>query len=211
MATTTAKGSGSTVNNGGTVVKAGNIPSDSPVTKVLGVNELADDFGTSFGSKVVAQAGNSGDGFVGVKKAQSGGTLAYNASSTEWVVRGGNVTSTLGGVANDVLVSAASNRNGATISDNIHENLKVSRNGLYSNSGFDVLAKPSTDMVPGRTRGTGAGTTVTLASDNAAVPTRAVPGELTYHFGGLALASGGPVNDEYKAKDAFEDATDTSS
>jgi hypothetical protein len=134
MATTTAKGSGSTVNNGGTVVKAG------------------------------------------------------------------NVTSTLGGVANDVLVSAASDRNGATITDYVNENLKVSRNGLYSDASFDVLAAPSTAMVPGRNRGTGAGTTVTLSSDNAAAPTRAVPGELTYHFG----AGSGPINDEYKAKDVAE-------
>jgi hypothetical protein len=200
MATTTAKGSGSTVNDGGTIVKAGNIAAGSPITSSLGVNTLADDFGQSFGSKVVAQDGTSSDGFVGVKKAQTGGSLAYNASATEWVVRGGNVTSTLGGVANSVLVSAASDRNGATITDYINENLKVSRNGLYSDASFDVLAAPSTAMVPGRNRGTGAGTTVTLSSDNAAAPTRAVPGELTYHFG----AGSGPKNDEYKAKDVAE-------
>jgi hypothetical protein len=207
MATTTAKGSGSTVNNGGTVVKAGAITSDSPVTKVLGVNDLADDVGASHGSRVVAQGGGASAGFVGVKKAQSGGSLAYNASATEWIVRGGNVTTTLGGVANDVLVSAASNRNGVTITDFIGENLKVSRNGLYSDREFNVLAKPSAAMVPGRAKGTGAGTTVTLSSDNAAVPTRGVPGELTYHFG----AGTGAVTDEYKARDTFEDATDTSS
>ena len=200
MATTTAKGSGSTVNDGGTIVKAGNIAAGSPITSSLGVNTLADDFGQSFGSKVVAQDGTSNDGFVGVKKAQTGGSLAYNASATEWVVRGGNVTSTLGGVANSVLVSAASDRNGATITDYINENLKVSRNGLYSDASFDVLAAPSTAMVPGRNKGTGAGTTVTLSSDNAAAPTRAVPGELTYHFG----AGSGPKNDEYTAKDVAE-------
>ncbi len=31
-------------------------------------------------------------------------------------------------------------------------------------------------------------------------PTRALPGELTYHFGGL----GKPTTDEYKAKDEYE-------
>ena len=37
-----------TVNNGGTVVKAGNVASDSAVTKVIGVNELntGDDYGS---------------------------------------------------------------------------------------------------------------------------------------------------------------------
>ena len=63
-------------------------------------------------------------------------------------------------------------------------------------------------MVPGRTKGTGAGAASnfvqmdgsTAATDDAANPTRAVPGELTYHFGGLAA----PTNDEYKARDSYE-------
>jgi hypothetical protein len=40
----------------------------------------------------------------------------------------------------------------------------------------------------------------TAATDDAATPTRAVPGELTYHFGAL----GRPTTDEYKARDSFE-------
>ena len=96
----------SVVNDGGTVVKGGNIASDSPMTNGLGLNTLADDFGTSFGSKVVAQA-DTGDK-AGVDKAVSGGTLAYSAGATEWVIRGGNVSTTLGGVSNDVLAGAAS-------------------------------------------------------------------------------------------------------
>ena len=40
----------------------------------------------------------------------------------------------------------------------------------------------------------------TAGTDAAANPTRAVPGELTYHFGGLAA----PTTDEYKAKDSAE-------
>ena len=38
-------------------------------------------------------------------------------------------------------------------------------------------------------------------------PSRAVPGELTYHFGGVNKAT----TDEYKSKEAYEDHTDTSS
>ena len=49
----------SVVNDGGTV-GCGNIASDSPMTNGLGLSTLADDFGTSFGSKVVAQA-DTGD------------------------------------------------------------------------------------------------------------------------------------------------------
>ena len=96
-------------NDGGSVVKGGNVASDSPMTNSLGLNTLADDFGTSFGSKVIA---NDGTGAAttdraGVAKAVSGGTLAYQASATEWVVKGGNVASTLGGVSNDILASPA--------------------------------------------------------------------------------------------------------
>ena len=64
-------------------------------------------------------------------------------------------------------------------------------------------------MVPGRTKGTGAGSDSnfvqvddgsTAATDDAASPTRGVPGELTYHFGGLGKAT----TDEYKARDSYE-------
>ena len=80
-----------------------------------------------------------------------------------------------------------------------------------------MLAVPSTQRVPGRTKGSDAGSASTFAApdtggsasltDASITPTRAVPGELTYHFGGVAK----PTTDEYKAKDSFEDATDTSS
>ena len=67
----------SVVNDGGTVVKGGNIASDSPMTNGLGLNTLADDFGTSFGSEVVAQA-DTGDK-AGVDKAVSG-----RSSHSKW-------------------------------------------------------------------------------------------------------------------------------
>ena len=80
--------------------------------------------------------------------------------------------------------------------------------GTYSTASYNVLAYPSSGVVPGRVKGTGAGNLVQYvetdglspAFDDAASPTRAVPGELTYHFGKLA----GPYNDNYKAKDSFE-------
>ena len=87
--------------------------------------------------------------------------------------------------------------------------------GSKADEAFDVMARPSTEIVPGRTKGSNAGNATTMvnpADGSAAVaneifPTRAVPGELTYHFGGL----GKPTTDEYNAKDAYEDETDTSS
>lgn len=191
-------------NDGGTVVKGGAVASDSPMTNSLGVDTLADDFGTSFGSKVVAQA-DTGDK-AGVAKAVSGGTLAYQAGATEWVVRGGNVTTTLGGVANDILVSPA--RDTGDLNDFATEaaRTKISDRlvGSKADETFNIYARPSTDIVPGRNKGTGAGNLSTMydpaakapTSTSAVAPTQAVPGELTYFFGELAVAT----TDEYKSK-----------
>ena len=195
-------------NDGGTVVKGGNVASDSPMTNSLGIDTLADDFGTSFGSKVVAQA-DTGDK-AGVAKAVSGGTLAYQAGATEWVIRGGNVTSTLGGVANSILVSPA--RDTGDLNDFATEaaRTKISDRlvGSKADEAFDIYARPSTDIVPGRTKGTGAGSLSTMydpaakgnTTTSAVAPTQAVPGELTYFFGELAVAT----TDEYKAKNVAE-------
>jgi len=195
-------------NDGGSVVKGGNVASDSPMTNSLGLNTLADDFGTSFGSKIVAQA-DSGDK-AGVAKAVSGGTLAYQAGATEWVVKGGNVASTLGGVSNSILASPA--RDTGDLNDFATEvaRTKISDRliGSKADEAFDMLARPSSDIVPGRTKGSNAGNVSTMvnpADGTAAVaseiaPSQAVPGELTYFFGELAAAT----TDEYKAKNVAE-------
>ena len=199
-------------NNNGTIVKGGNAASDGPVTKVLGVNDLADDRGESFGSKVVA---NDGTGAattdrVGVAKALSGGTLAFNASATQWVMQGGNVTSTLSGAANDVLRGGARDFNG-DINDDAAEVARVKVGdrliGNYAAATFDVTARPSTQIVPGRSKGTGAGnahafqntTDTTNAVTTEIAASRSVPGELIYQFGGAT-----PKLDDYKAKNANE-------
>jgi hypothetical protein len=92
----------------------------------------------------------------------------------------------------------------------IHDNVKNRNRGDYS---INVLAAPSTNIHPERTL-TGAGVVANyidpaaasgaapdpIATDQASIPTRAVPGELTYHFGGLAK----PTTDEYKARNAYE-------
>lgn len=192
-------------NDGGTVVKGGGVASDSPMTNSLGLNTLADDFGTSFGSKVVAQA-DTGDK-AGVAKAVSGGTLAYQAGATDWVVRGGNVTTTLAGVANDILVSPA--RDTGDLNDFATEaNRLIVSSELVGASGYNVFAAPSSDIVPGRTRLSTAGDSFnfvnpvdgTDAVATEIAPSQAVPGELTYFFGELAKAT----TDEYKAKNVFE-------
>ena len=200
-------------NNAGTIVKGGTPAGDSPIQNVKSEADLADDRGESFGSKVVANDGTGGSTTdrAGVTKAVSGGTLAYQASATEWVVRGGNVSTTLGGVANTQLIGGARDYSGQ-INDDATEvaRTKISDRlvGSKADEAFDIYARPSTNIVPGRTKGSNAGVpsvfvnpadgTDAVASEIA--PSNAVPGELTYHFGALAVAT----TDDYKAKDVAE-------
>lgn len=211
MATTTAKGSGSTVNNGGTIVGAGAVSADSRITKVIGVNEL--NTGSEYGSKVLAKTGTSQD-YAGVTTANSSsaGGLAYypdpRLGERNFLFRaGGDSCSKINNTSSTLLTVVGSEFGKRTVNE-IHATVGTRRLGSYSDTSFNVLARPSSAMVPGRTKGTGAGTASnfvqmdgsTAATDDAATPTRAVPGELTYHFGGLAR----PTNDEYKARDSYE-------
>lgn len=216
MATTTAKGSGSTVNDGGTVLAAGTLSSDSPMTKVLNVNELAT--GNEYGSKVVANAGPSVVGYTdpaGVTTAKSAGTggLAYfpNAQAGErnFIMKAAGDSAAK--INNDVttLLTVPGAEYDGVGRDTIHKVVSTRRIGAYASTSFDVLAVPSSGTVPGFTKGANAGDASnfvqaddgsTAATDDAASPTRSVPGELTYHFGGL----GRPTTDEYKAKDSYE-------
>ena len=219
--TTFAQGydiSKSGVVDGGTIVRAGNKASDSPVTNALGLNTLADDQGASFGSKVVANVGTgaSTTDRVGVSgaiaaNAADGASIAFNAGATNWVMRGGNVTTSLNGVANTQLIGGARDFLG-DLNDVDTRVARTKISDVTQGSGvseeFNIFARPSTEIVPGRTIGGGAGETLTFtnpADGSAAVaneiaPSGRVPGELTYHFGALAA----PTNDDYKAKDQFE-------
>ena len=202
----------------GTIVKAGNVLAAGPAN-TLGLNTLADDQGASFGSKVKA---NDGTGAattdrVGVSGAVAGNivagttTLGFNASATQWVMQGGNVTTTLGRVANTALVGGARDYNG-DLNDDATEVARTKINdrliGSKADEAFDMYAVPSTNISPGMTKGSNAGNSsvfVNPADGTAAVaaeiaPSKAVPGELTYHFGALAE----PTTDEYKAKNVLE-------
>jgi len=198
------------VKDGGSIFQAGNAdtttgPISNAVTIVGTVDDLRD-----VGSKVVA---NDGTGAattdrVGVAKALSGGTLAYQSTATQWIMRGGGVTTTLSNVASTALATTAANWKGV-VRDNVHDLITTRQLGTGGGE-FDVYAVPSTQITPNFTKGAGAGTVVNYVApsgtgghtgaDNAATPSRAIPGELTYHFGGLAA----PTTDEYKAKDSYE-------
>lgn len=203
---------GSGVNNGGTAIGIGNT-GVTPLSNDLAIMTIADDVGGVIGSVVAA---NDGTGAattdrVGVGKAVSGGTLAFNPNkrslrddrSETWVMRG--VTTKLSDVANTVLL-------GGTVGDgrydNIHGTINAS-SGSFSNANhsYDLTAVPSTDITPNFTEQAGGQTHVLInpADGTAAVateifPTLSVPGELTYHFGGL----GKPTTDAYKARNSGE-------
>lgn len=198
--------------NGGTVINGGNIASTSPMTKNLSLNIIADDFGASYGSKVIAQDG-TGSKYtdrVGISGAVPGGivdgttVLGYNADSTEWVVKGGRVTTTLGGVANTTLIGGQAGPNPTRDSTN-----QLEKTRTLGDMTINVLATPSSGLHPERTL-TGGGTVknfidpavaggATNSADSAANATRAVPGELVYMFGGKL-----PKQDNYKSKESYE-------
>lgn len=206
MAITKAHSSVTTVkNNGATLLAAGNVDTNGPITQVLQIVDIADDFGLPFGSKVVE---NDGTGAattdrVGVSGINPSVALGYNPSASEWLIRG--VATTIGGVANEALLSKGSDFDGS-IKDNVFEINHTHTIGS-GNGSFDFYARPSTDITPNYTKGGNAGAEQnfvqsdgsTPATDDAATPTRSVPGELTYRFGGPL-----PLNDDYKAKNIFE-------
>ena len=214
MSTTAAKAAGGVEKvDGGTVTNAGTPASDSPITETMNPNELKT--GNDYGSKVLTNDGGSTPGFTdpaGITKAKAGGTggLAYfpdaQAGDRNFIIKAaGDSAAKINNDASTLLTIPGAEYDGVG-RDGIHqtgEDRKIGSGGT-----FNVLATPSSGVVPGRTKGSGAGDANTFvmasgnvpAADDAAQPTRAIPGELTYHFGGLGKAT----TDEYKAKDSNE-------
>jgi hypothetical protein len=202
----------STVNDGGVVVNGGAIASNGPMTVNKSLTDMADG-GTDYGSKVVAQDGTAGD-YAGVSTAVgSAGGLAFYPNAQEGErnflivgagTAGGN--NEINNQASGILTSPASEVGLRNVSP-MHLTVSTRQHGANSDAEYNLLARPSTAMVPNRTKGTGAGSAATYvnpadgsgAVDSEIRPSRAVPGELTYMAG-----SPTPVTDEYKAKDSRE-------
>lgn len=203
------QGSGNEKRNGGTIVAAGNVSASGPVANVLDLVEV-NGSRSSYGSKVVVDTngGASNADPHGVTKAVSSGTFAYTpAKGTNFLLRAAGDTNA-GKINNTSSTVLSVGGNNTPVS--IHKLTSTRKLGAYADAEFNVLAVPNGDVVPGRTKGTGAGNlsqyvqaddgTTTTGVDDAASPTRSVPGELTYHFGGLAA----PTTNEYKAKNSYE-------
>ena len=200
--------------DGGTVIQGGAIVAGDPITNDLGINTIADNVGErTVGSKIVANVGTgaSTTDRVGVSGAIAGGaadgvSIAFNAGPTNWVMKGNNVTTSLGGNANTALKAGA-----GLIESEAKEvaRTKISDRliGSKADEEFDITARPSTEIVPGRTKGSNAGNSSALvnpADGTAAVaaeiaPSRSVPGELVYRTG-----AANPVQDDYKKRNENE-------
>jgi hypothetical protein len=195
-------------NNGGTAIYAGGRSSDSKITRSLDPINLADDFHLDIGSRVVAKNGTGANTTdrVGISGIRPTAALGYTPSATEWIMQG--VTTTLAGITNLSLFNTSADYDGSNY-DNIHQLLSTRRFGSGINTTYNFLARPNGTINPNFTKGTGAGVLQNYAApsgngtgnatDDAATPTRAVPGELTYRFGGST-----PFRATYKAKDSFE-------
>ena len=194
----------------GTIVNAGNTASDGPITSVIEVNELADDVGGATGSKVIASvAGGVTTDRVGVSGAVAGNvvdevtSMGFNANATQWIMKGGNVSTTIGGVANTVLAGGGSDYNGAFATRSNLNHSILAGSGAFANAAhtYDATARPSTNITPNFTREAGGGTYTlnntdgTVALTGEIIPSKSVPGELTYRFGGP-----NPKQDDYKNK-----------
>jgi hypothetical protein len=205
----TALGS-TVVNDGGVVVNGGNIQADNPMTVSKSLATMADS-GTGYGAVVVAKNGGSAADGAGVQTAYAAGAggLAYFPSEGQFILKGaGDTSAQLNNSASSIVSTPASEVRLRAV-NTVHKVVDTKLHGAYSDAEFNVLAAPSPAFVPGRTKGSNAGADsnfvqtgdgATAATDDAASSTRAVPGELTYHFGGLAA----PTTDEYKARDSYE-------
>jgi len=211
MASTKAISANAQKNNGGTIVQAGNVDTSGKVSvsslQLTSINASAN---KAYGSLVVADnavGGGSSDPH-GVKTAKSGtGGLAYfpnrAAGDTNFIIRGaGDNASKINNDSSTLLTIP-----GGATNVTINKRVTTRQLGTYATASYNILAVPNGNVVPGRTKGSGAGSSVayvqadgiTSAIDAAAAVSRAVPGNLTYMFGAVKA-----VSVSYKAKNSFE-------
>lgn len=211
MASTKAISANAKKNNGGTIVQAGNVDTSGKVSvsslQLTSINASAN---KAYGSLVVADSA-TGDGASdphGVKTAKSGtGGLAYfpnrAAGDTNFIIRGaGDNASKINNDSSTLLTVP-----GGATNVSINKRVTTRQNGTYATASYNILAVPNGSLVPGRTKGSGAGASVsflqadglTAATDAAATVSRAVPGNLTYMFGAVKA-----VSVSYKPKNVYE-------
>ena len=186
MATTTISGS-TTRNNGATVLNGGNVDSTNAVTNSDTLMDVLHKAG-AYGGKVLASTGTKFK--PGVTTSKGSGTLAYQpaASDPQFLLRG--YSTKVNNVSNTILQSGSSDKAG-----------RRAINPIVKTHDYNIT---SIDYVTGIATKHGSAGAVknyvkmdgtTAATDDAANPTRAIPGELVYMYGALT-----PKQDDYKAK-----------
>jgi len=176
MATTTAKGSGSTNNNGAVIPRAGNVDGRNVTTAP---NNLTQGNITKQGNLPI----NSSN--VGTMKAITANTFARGMFEGQFIVRGYGY---LNGASSDLLNSPGIHRTVTRRSIHVKENRRS-----YHITSWNYETGVATK---------GAGTNDSFGTDDAARPTRALPGEYVYSDHGLAGtgALAIPLRADYEAK-----------
>ena len=214
---------------GGTVLNAGSIAGDTsagPITSGVNMVDTATHAESDYGSIVKLNDGAThttppSTDRAGVQRARTAsqpgghGTFAYypdgrladDNGGRNFIIRGagGDSANRINNVANSKLRTPGLGSGVAVGRNNIHANLSNNNRGTYT---INVLAQPSININPARSiDGSGVAANYVSASgtagqldDAASRLSRSVPGELTYHFGGLGTAT----TDSYKRSDTFE-------
>ena len=180
--TTKCISSNSIHKNNGTVVMGGNVSATGPVTNAPAGLVFARHQRASYGSQITTNLDQ-------VAKALSSGTLAKMVAG-KYVMMGGNVTTSLAGVD----LAAAKTLSGNTgVKHSIHSVEKVWTRRIVTAGWNYVTGKPLTSPTVNEDeyKNLDSGT----YTDQAAHPSRAVPGEFVYMFGGKRVQL-----DNYKAK-----------
>jgi len=209
-------------NNGGAVFAAGTVDTaDSPISSGLVRSDFSVSTDDEYGSKIAfnnATADGATKDNTGIGTARGGqlssGTLAFNpspasrtASDPQFIIRG--VSTTINGASNTVLQSQGSDFAGIDGRDGIAEMVTTRRNG--SSPEIDVLAAPSTNINPARTKGSNAGDSLTFNSASgdslANSATKSEEQRVGRSYGGgLRFMAGGknPTSNTYKPRDTYE-------
>lgn len=189
MSTTTAKVGQPTRNNGATVMLAGNIDATETVTNALGKDILSFRSGIH-GSRIPSPETNAtiaaGTATAGVFKAVDAGLFA-KMTAGEYIIR--RQADKIAGVSNTVLNSGASDfgRNSIHKKENRRTTRMIQAGWNFATGQF--LTDPVNALD-------------SFGNDDAARPTRAIPGELVLFVHGPSTdgALAVPLQDDYKAK-----------
>tara|TARA_R100001163_G_C5068128_1_gene207939 strand:- start:526 stop:1191 length:666 start_codon:yes stop_codon:yes gene_type:complete len=181
-------------NDGGVVMNGGNIGSSRHTTKsIIDTIKGAKDYG----SMVKANTGTANE--IGITTARSGGTLAYNpngravtrsSTDTGFLIRGGSPTLISGIASTGGILSIPGSDTTARRAGNLHFTERTRQKGTWATAIFDIFggglltsggaAKSGITNRGTRYNHNSIDNSKADSPDDAARPSRSVPGELVY-------------------------------